>query len=205
MTKEYPFTLAGAAVITDDFNAKIIGSKQNIQGDSWQDLLKKIRNLPDLPDAVMDNYRRTDHKAKSYMLAGWLAVYDAECQSGGKQAVIDISRVGCHEQNKLYYDDFVQFGKQLGRGHLFVGTLPSTPLCEALLTLNFHGPSFYMDTLDDFTPFWQEIFLLLTEDDCGGVLAFYYVPGKTIAMYFTSGKTCLDDTATPENILDLLS
>ena len=189
MTKEYPFILAGAAVITDDFNAKIIGRKQNIQGDSWQNLPALIRNLPDLPDVVMDNYRRADHKAKSYMLAGWLAVYDAGGRSGGEQAVIDISRAG----------------RQLGRGHLFVGTLPSTPLCEALLTLNFHGPSFYMDTLDDFTPFWQEISLLLTEDDCGGVLAFYYIPGKTIAMYFTSGKTCLDDTATPENILDLLS
>lgn len=201
MMKEYPFTLAGAAIVSDDFLAQIVGRKQTIQAESWQSLLAKIRELPNLPDAVLDNYRRADHKAKSYMLAGWLAAYDAAIPSGWEQAVIDISRVGCHEQNKLYYKDFVEFGRQLGRGHLFVGTLPSTPLCEALLTLNFHGPSFYMDTMDDFQPFWQEIALLLTDDDCGGVLAFYYIPGRTVAMYFAPGKMMLDPASSPETLL----
>lgn len=205
MMKEFPFALAGAAIVTDDIHAQTVCEKLQLQADSWQTLSAKIRELPDLPDAVMDNYRRADHKAKAYMLAGWLAIYDAKIPSGGDQAVIDISRAGCHEQNKLYYRDFVEFGREFGRGHLFVGTLPSTPLCEALLTLNFHGPSYYMDTMDDFQPFWQEIALLLTDDDCGGVLAFYYVPGKTTAMYFVPGKTMLDPSASPETLLDTVS
>lgn len=205
MRKEYPFVLAGAAIVTDGFTAQTVCGKLQLQAESWQTLLAIVRELPDLPSAVMDNYRRADHKAKAYMLAGWLAAYDAKIPSGGEQAVIDISRAGCHEQNKLYYQDFVEFGRQLGRGHLFVGTLPSTPLCEALLTLNFRGPSYYMDTMDDFKPFWEEIALLLTDDDCGGVLAFYYVPGRTTAMYFAPGSTMLDPAASPEMLLDTVS
>ena len=42
MMKEYPFTLAGAAIVSDDFLAQIVGRKQTIQAESWQSLLAKI-------------------------------------------------------------------------------------------------------------------------------------------------------------------
>ncbi len=205
MKKRYPFLLAGAAVVTPDHSAETQKTHLAFSAANWQELLQQVQTVPGLPDAVYDNYRRAGDKAKAYILASVLALHDAGTPSGGNQAVIDISREGCHEQNKMYYRDFVEFGREFGRGHLFVGTLPSTPLCEALIAVRFHGPSFYMDTLDRFEPFWQEIALLLTDDHCDGVLAFHYRKDRVLALYFTHGETLLEPETHPDTLREELS
>lgn len=71
-------------------------------------------------------------------------------QSGSPQindfsstAIIGYGKDGSHYGNLTYWNDYVSNGKMGGQGHLFVGTLASTPLCQLALTLGCHGPVYY--------------------------------------------------------------
>ena len=58
-------------------------------------------------------------------------------------AIIGYGKDGSHHGNLTYWNDYVDNGKQAGSGHLFVGTLASTPLCQLALTMGCHAPVYY--------------------------------------------------------------
>ena len=116
-----------------------------ISGEDTQDAKAKVAaETEDFPHVFgLDNFRRGDAKVRTYILASILAHRDAEVDSVRPTAIIDFGRQGCHEQNLDYFNDYREHGRHLGRGHLFVGTLPTTPPCEAAISLKLTGPCFY--------------------------------------------------------------
>lgn len=233
-----------------------------LSGGNWQDLLRQVRELPGVPEARLENFRRSDSKSRAYIIGALLAFRDAfsrissalphpdpgtvapaaekkkkmgmesrpfqktpskpesaadeaetaapgqrrqtatySSSSLSRTAVLDCGREGCHQENLLYYRDYLENGRHLGRGHLFVGTLPSTPLCEAAISLGLNGPAYYMDPLDRNELLWNEIEFLLEEDENERVLLFHFTGGVLYVFCFTKGSTLLEDPELPPSRL----
>jgi hypothetical protein len=51
---------------------------------------------------------------------------------------------GCLQSNLEFFKDFVDNGRTLGRGSLFVNTLPCIPVAQAALYLKCRGPQLYL-------------------------------------------------------------
>lgn len=62
----------------------------------------------------------------------------------GSTAIVGCGDEGSHTGNLTYWRDYVDNGRVAAQGHLFVGTLASTPLCQLALVLGCHAPVFYV-------------------------------------------------------------
>ncbi len=93
------------------------------------------------------NFGRLDNLSRMTAYCVALALQDAgiEYSPGKKQ---DIGSIGTNAQGSLradveYYRDYIDSGRTLSRGNLFIYTLPSSPLGEAAIHFGFLGPLLY--------------------------------------------------------------
>ena len=186
MNPVYSWHAAGAAKIC---GTRLVSARKKIslEAGDLPGLLPLLLARPGIPPVSTEDFRRGDLVTRQHLLTAILAVLDADAGSGGDPALLGHSRQGCLKQNRAYFSDYVQYGRQYGKGHLFVGTLPSTPICEAAIALGFHGAAYYLDTLDHTELFWREIELLLT--DHPAVLAFHREMETLFAFYLIPGET----------------
>ena len=94
------------------------------------------------------NFGRFDTMSKMACCAGALALHDAGIRYSEKRkqdiGIIGTNTGGCLESNLNYFRDYVQTGRKLARGNLFIYTLPSSPLAEASIHFGFQGPLLYI-------------------------------------------------------------
>ncbi|MFW6414726.1 MAG: hypothetical protein ACOCZ2_00285 [Thermodesulfobacteriota bacterium] len=111
---------------------------------SMQEIYSILRQKDTLFKPV-NNFSRLDPIAKSALCTAGLAVTDAAIAKDKQSnlGIIGESSRGCLEANTAYFRDYVDNGRQQGRGKLFVYTLPSTPLAETAIALGCQGPLFY--------------------------------------------------------------
>ena len=93
------------------------------------------------------NFGRLDTISKMTAFGVSLALQDAgiEYSPTGKQ---DIGIVGTNAEGSLrsdieYFRDYLESGRTLSRGNLFIYTLPSSPIGEAAIHFGFQGPVLY--------------------------------------------------------------
>jgi len=93
------------------------------------------------------NFVRFDQASKIAILSVALAFHDAgilytrtEKQDIG---ILGMSLDGAFVSNLNYFKDYVECGRKLGRGNLFIYTLPSSPLAEAAIHFGLQGPLVY--------------------------------------------------------------
>ena len=105
-----------------------------------------------LKDAVLvyriENFGRFNHDSKLAILAIALALYDAGiAYAKDKKQNINIlgtNTSGALDANLAYFNDYVAHGRTLGRGNLFIYTLPSSPLAEAAIHFGLTGRLLYL-------------------------------------------------------------
>ena len=96
-------------------------------------------------------------------------------------AILGYGNAGSHHGNLAYWQDYTANGKAAAQGHLFVGTLASTPLCQLALTLGCHAPVYYVSSaagtgiapeeLEFIHGECKHVFLIKSEEDfCSCVL-----------------------------------
>ncbi|MCK4401172.1 hypothetical protein KAW08_02560 [bacterium] len=94
------------------------------------------------------NFGRFDTTSKMACCAGALALHDAGIKYSEKYkqdiGIISTNTDGCLKSNLDYFKDYVQTGRKLARGNLFIYTLPSSPLAEAAIHFGFQGPLLYI-------------------------------------------------------------
>ncbi len=157
------------------FENKLVMQNRNIVlSGSLSEQLSQLTTLPGVPTANMLDFRRGCTKVKFAMLGAIAALYDAEIQPSDRIAIIGIGTDGSRIENLAYFKDYTDFGRTGGRGQLFVGTLPTTPLCEAAIALSLHGPAFYLDTNGDAEQLNQELELTLSDPEIDAVLLFEF-------------------------------
>lgn len=87
----------------------------------------------------LEDFRRACDPVRLAQLGALLTASDLADWSPNQTALIGWNGCGCTQANQKYWDDYLQHGRETGRGTLFVPTLPSIPMCEAAITLKFRG------------------------------------------------------------------
>ncbi|MCX5714393.1 MAG: hypothetical protein NT033_06210 [Candidatus Omnitrophica bacterium] len=108
-----------------------------------------------LKDTVLaypiENFGRFDAASRLVVLSVALALYDADIHyaKDKKQdiGILGTSPDGALDANLAYLRDYAQAGRKLGRGNLFIYTLPSSPLAEASIHFGLQGPILYLRNL----------------------------------------------------------
>ena len=93
-----------------------------------------------------NDFGRGCQAVRLMMLAGVLTAADSDALPGRNTGVIGWNGSGCTAENLKFWQDYIQNGREHGRGGLFVGTLPTIPCCEAAIALGYHGPGAYFRT-----------------------------------------------------------
>ncbi len=93
------------------------------------------------------NFGRLDKASRMTALAVALALRDAGIPYAPERkqdvGIIGASREGSLRTDLLYFKDYVDCGRTLARGNLFIYTLPSSPLGEAAIHFGLQGPLLY--------------------------------------------------------------
>ncbi|MDP8266445.1 MAG: hypothetical protein P9M07_05805 [Candidatus Aceula meridiana] len=105
--------------------------------------------------APIKNFGRFDKVSRNTCLAISLALFDAgiDYSKGTMQdfGILSTDEEGCLQSNIEYFKDYVECGRKLSRGNLFVYTLPSTPIAEAAINFGCQGPVLYLTFQEDQT------------------------------------------------------
>lgn len=98
------------------------------------------------------NFGRFDMISKTTCFCAALALKDAGISYSHDHkhdhkkdiGILGANEEGCLESNINYYKDYIDSGRILARGNLFIYTLPSTPLAEAAIHFGLSGPLLHM-------------------------------------------------------------
>jgi hypothetical protein len=95
-----------------------------------------------------DNFGRLDGISKKVCYAVALTLKDAGLDYPFNEkldiGIASTNTNGCLESDIRYFKDYCDNGRKLGRGNLFIYTLPSSPLSEAAIYFGLEGALFYM-------------------------------------------------------------
>ncbi|MFZ2658201.1 MAG: hypothetical protein WAX69_24930 [Victivallales bacterium] len=152
-------------------------SKDGVAG-----IYREIVSSKSIPLMRLDNFRRAGEKARLAMLGSMLALADAGSSTGGSTAIIGWGGEESMTENRAYFTDYAVNGRFLGRSQLFIGTLPSTPLCEAAICLNLHGPVYYFQSDGGLNAVLAEAESLLSSQPAGQALLLGISSGELLAL-----------------------
>jgi len=124
----------------------------NQKGLLWQyaDLRSLCAQL--LKDTVLsypvENFGRFNQDSRLVIFSIALALYNADIHYARDKkqdiGILGTSPDGALTSNLDYFRDYVSCGRKLGRGNLFIYTLPSSPLAEAAIHFGLQGPLAYI-------------------------------------------------------------
>lgn len=98
------------------------------------------------------NFSRFDIISKMTSFCAALALKDAGISYSGinkkDMGIFGTNEAGCLESNINYFRDYIDSGRILARGNLFIYTLPSIPLAEAAIHFGLSGPLLHISFND---------------------------------------------------------
>ncbi len=99
----------------------------------------------DLFPGGVKNLGRFDRATRMTIVACALALKDARLTAPeGLTGLVGTNASGSLEANRAYFSDYLQAGRVLARGNLFIYTLPSSPLAETAIHFGLQGPLMYV-------------------------------------------------------------
>jgi 3-oxoacyl-[acyl-carrier-protein] synthase II len=150
-TKNIKIIKAGIGWVTGDKfgceNKEILSDHEGIMS-----LYAKLRRDSILL-ADIKNFGRFDIHSKLVCCAAALALHDAGIVPSDDVkksfGIVGTSEEGSLHSNEKYFRDYVEEGRELARGALFIYTLPSSSLAEAAICLGLSGPMMYIGVEED--------------------------------------------------------
>lgn len=153
------------------------------------ELRRRAAELPYVPHIDWSDFGRGSNAVRCLMLAAALTAGDSGAPLPENTGIIGWNGSGCTAENQRFWQDYIQNGRENGRGGLFVATLPTIPFCEAAIALGCRGPSAYLRT-DNST---VSLFRLLTSRPKGIYLAGEITGENTVCMLLTESDGILPD------------
>ncbi len=112
-----------------------------------RDLYRQLRADGVVPDAIKD-FGRFDPDSVRVCLAAALTLHDAGIapwsDAAGVTGLLIAGATGSQTANLAYFRDYIVNGRSLGRGNLFIYTLPTSPAAEASICFGLSGPLLYI-------------------------------------------------------------
>lgn len=127
------------------------------KGFLWQSVDLPLLCAQLLRDAVLahpiENFGRFNRASRLVALSVALSLYDANIYYN-KDKKMDVGILGTSSDVSLnsnleYFRDYAQAGRKLGRGNLFIYTLPSSPLAESAIHFGLQGPMLFIRNLEN--------------------------------------------------------
>jgi 3-oxoacyl-[acyl-carrier-protein] synthase II len=99
----------------------------------------------DLFGGGIKNVGRFDRATRMTLCACALAFHDAGLSGpAGTVGLVGTNAAGSLQANSAYFMDYLQAGRVMARGNLFIYTLPSSPLAETAIHFGLQGPMLYI-------------------------------------------------------------
>jgi hypothetical protein len=158
---------------------------------SLVDLATLLQSEGVIPQSIK-NFSRFDQAAKRVCLAAGLCLYDAgisaDAQHKINSGLVASGPGGVLETNTAYFNDYLQAGRTMARGNLFIYTLPTSPLAETAIHFGLCGPLIYLNAASR----QQEAVLedagrICSEFAAAAMLAVYSDEGSAVC-HFIKGK-----------------
>lgn len=123
-----------------------VSSDRIVNFSSLKGLHTQLQDAAVLSSAIK-NYGRLDSASKMACCTIAMGIHDAGLtySDGGlhQMGVVAVSPMGCLDANLSYFEDYINHGRTIARGNLFVYTLPSSPLADAAIHFGCQGPLLY--------------------------------------------------------------
>jgi hypothetical protein len=177
--------LNGAAWLVDNIAGSFKKNKK-INYTDYKDLQLKLIEL-ELLKSKIKNLGRFNDIGKEYCLLSLLAFSDTDLNVIGSDEKRNIGVIGSDiiaagKDNEKYFRDYIESGRTLGRGNMFVYTLPSTPLGEVAIVNKLTGPLLYYNFIENpMENLMRQAEILLLEDQ---------YEGMTLLFNDDTGKIC---------------
>lgn len=167
-----------------------------------------LRALGMFADEV-NGFKRMSVKSKRILLGAALALFDAEikpAEHGRNFGVINSNLACCEADNRRYFEDYVQYDRIMGRGNLFVNTLPTTPAAEVTMAFNLHGPLYFITTVKNhLAALLYDAELLLKSGDADKVMVILDTPEDIVTLIFVPGQAVIDYRRYCGNVVELFN
>ena len=134
--------------------------------DSIQEFYKKTLKTTTVKIQKSEKFFRIGEQSAITILMAILALEQGNTRneiSFDSTAILGFGNKGSHQGNLDYWKDYTDNGRQGAQGHLFVGTLASTPLCQLALTLGCHAPVYYVSPENGYEAIENELEFLSGE------------------------------------------
>ncbi len=111
-----------------------------------RDLYRNLRNMEIITGALKD-FGRFGPESKRVCLCAALALHDAalppHSPETSETGLLVAGPEGAQDANLSYFRDYIAAGRGLGRGNLFIYTLPTSPAAETAIAFGLNGPLLY--------------------------------------------------------------
>ena len=139
-------SIAGVGWITKDE----YGTLKRKPSDGYPDLrsLYSLLRQKSVFSYPIQGWGRFDDISRMTCLVGGLALFDAGVTYSQEKkqnvGIIGTNTNASLQSNVNYFKDYIENGRTLARGNLFIYTIPSSPLAEAAIYFGLTGPLFYV-------------------------------------------------------------
>jgi hypothetical protein len=145
---------------------------------SWEQLSPASSvstEIPMLAGRLVKYYARITAETRCCLFAASLALKHSGLDANSIEiGLLSAGSDGCLRANAEYFRDYVANGRTLGRGNLFIYTLPTSAMGEVAIALSLTGPCMFIQCGDDpvasLGPIGEQ---MISDGEAGGMLGLW--------------------------------
>ena len=192
--------VSGIGTVTKD-KISAVYKKQSWDCDNIKQLHRCLKDNAIVQNPIKD-FGRMDAISKITVVSTALALYDASFSGVESNiGVIGTSRVGSLVSNMNFFTDYIESGRKMGRGNLFVYTLPTVSLSAVSIAFGFKGPLFFeIYNGDSFNKLLDCAEKTIQDQNCEGSVVVYAEDDKVTTFFITNSNEKSPDLMTIDEL-----
>ena len=174
-------------------------------GGSWEQRSPAFSAAAEIPALVgrpVKYYARMTPETRCCLFAASLVLKHAGWEANTIEiGLISAGSDGCFAANGEYFQDYVANGRTLGRGNLFIYTLPTSALGEVAIALSLTGPCMFIQSGDDPVGSLGRIGgQIISDGEAGGMLGLWSDSEAAVCLLIEPGAVESDIAFLPLEI-----
>jgi hypothetical protein len=163
------------------------------RGKSWErpsPRLSVSANALELIGRPVNYFPRMTTEARFCLCAASMALKTTRWQESpdAEIGIISAGSDGCLAANQEYFRDYIACGRTLGRGNLFIYTLPTSVLGEVAIVLSLAGPSLFIhDDVHPLAALARHAERIVADGEASGMLALWSDRKAAVCMAVDAG------------------
>ena len=138
------FAIVSFAEVCDDGSFRLSPSGDFQQNKNLRSFFSIMaERFPDL-DIKAKTARSGNLSRRSICAAALLLDQVSARRDLAHYAVVEAGKNGCYDGNMIFWDDYERNNFEIAQAHYFIGTLPSTAVCEIAIAFQIHGMAYHL-------------------------------------------------------------